>query len=165
MRMTNMPWLTVFVLWGGMTAAQEPPFDIGLTVACLAEADPYGNAVLDCVGRAADACMAAPEGGSTVGMGYRFEQEWQWWDWQLTDAYSELIKKQKRIDDVLAGIDSNLPSLVASLKEMQRAWIPFRDATCDYEGALWGGGLATARCTMTETARQELELRAALWQK
>ena len=45
---------------------------------------------------------------------------------------------------------------------MQRAWIEYRDATCAYEAAQWGGGTgagpAFAGCLMRLTAEQALYL-------
>ena len=45
---------------------------------------------------------------------------------------------------------------------MQRAWIGWRDATCDYERAQWGGGTgggpATVACLMRLTGEQALYL-------
>ncbi|MFT5363966.1 MAG: hypothetical protein ACI9VX_001592 [Dinoroseobacter sp.] len=45
---------------------------------------------------------------------------------------------------------------------MQRAWIEYRDATCSYEAAQWGGGTgagpAFAGCLTRLTAEQALYL-------
>jgi uncharacterized protein YecT (DUF1311 family) len=49
---------------------------------------------------------------------------------------------------------------------MQRAWIGYRDAACDYERAQWGGGSgggpATAGCLMRLTGEQALALEGRL---
>jgi uncharacterized protein YecT (DUF1311 family) len=58
------------------------------------------------------------------------------------------------------------PPSEPALREMQRAWIPFRDARCGFEMSLWGGGTgggpAYAECLMIVTAEQALYLETAL---
>ena len=53
-------------------------------------------------------------------------------------------------------------SVAEALRAMQRAWIVYRDAACDYERAQWaggtGGGPATAACLMQQTGVRTLEL-------
>ena len=48
---------------------------------------------------------------------------------------------------------------------MQRAWIAFRDARCNWEAALWQGGTgagpAQLSCLMVETGRQTMALQNA----
>jgi uncharacterized protein YecT (DUF1311 family) len=59
--------------------------------------------------------------------------------------------------------------MAPALQEMQRAWIAFRDTTCQYEVTQWGGGTgsgpAFADCRMRTTARQALTLEDRLAQK
>jgi uncharacterized protein YecT (DUF1311 family) len=49
-----------------------------------------------------------------------------------------------------------VPPVAEALRDMQRAWIAYRDASCDYERAQWGGGTgggpATAGCLMRTRA-------------
>ena len=58
------------------------------------------------------------------------------------------------------GLD--VPPVAEALRAMQRAWIAYRDASCDYERAQWaggtGGGPATAACLMRHTGVKALEL-------
>ena len=58
--------------------------------------------------------------------------------------------------------DPERNTAAVALRAMQRAWIGFRDATCDYERSLWGGGTgggpATAACLMRMTGEQTLYL-------
>lgn len=156
------------VMLAGAAGAQELSFDPGPTVACLAQADLYTTGALDCIGKAADACMATPDGQTTVGMGYCLGAEWEWWDARLNVAYGELMRQHKATDAEMAGLGASVPSLADALRAMQRAWLPFRDAACDYERANWGGGTgggpATAGCLMVQTGRQALALEARLGQ-
>lgn len=154
----------VLAMLAGAAGAQEIAFDPGPTVACLAQAD-FGEGEA-CIGRAAEACMASPDGGTTVGMGFCLSAEWDWWDARLNATYGQLMAQHKAADAEMAAIGATVPSLADSLKAMQRAWIPFRDAACDYERANWGGGTgggpATAGCLMVQTGRQALSLEARL---
>lgn len=156
------------VMLAGAAGAQEMTFDPGPTVACLAQADLYTTGALDCIGKAADACMATPDGQTTVGMGYCLSAEWEWWDARLNATYKQLMERHKAADAEMAGLEATVPSLAESLRAMQRAWLPFRDAACDYERANWGGGTgggpATAGCLMVQTGRQALALEARLGQ-
>jgi uncharacterized protein YecT (DUF1311 family) len=152
--------------WSGMAGAQDLSFDPAATVDCLDQADWTEGPPYDCVGQAADQCMSTSDGSSTVGMGYCLDAEWQWWDARLNRVYGDLMAQSKATDAAVAGTEANLPSLAENLKAMQRAWIPFRDAACNYEMAQWGGGTgqgpALVGCLMMETGRQTLSMEARL---
>ena len=154
------------MVWGGMAGAQELAFDPGATEDCLDQADWTEAPPYSCIGEAADQCMSTSDGSSTVGMGYCLDAEWQWWDARLNRVYGELMQQNKAMDAANAETEANLPSLAENLKAMQRAWIPFRDAACDYEMAQWGGGTgggpALVGCLMMETGRQTLSMEARL---
>ncbi len=155
------------VLLAGPGLAQDlPEFSPAATEACLVGAAdlPMMEA---CVGASANACMESNSMGyTTVGMGYCFDQERAFWDGRLNAAYGQVMAKDKALDAEMASLDSAAPSLAEALRAMQRAWIPFRDASCDYERAQWGGGTgggpATLSCLMYETARQALVLEIRL---
>lgn len=165
--MKNFLMLTFAVLsfsWA-QVQAQELNFDIGYTTDCLATAaDPAEKR--QCIGKAAEACMInTPGGDSTYGMGGCLSKEGDWWDGRLNDAYKALMRQEK-IHDRDNGAGSNgIQSAADSLKAAQRAWIPFRDATCQYEYAQWGGGTgggpASAACFMRMTGEQALYLEGA----
>lgn len=112
--------------------------------------------------------MASPDGGTTVGMGFCLGAEWEWWDARLNATYKQLMEQHKAADAEMAAAGATVPSLADALRAMQRAWLPFRDAACDYERANWGGGTgagpATAGCLMVQTGRQALSLEARLGQ-
>lgn len=152
--------------WPGMSAAQDLAFDPGPTVDCLDQADWTEGPPYDCVGEAADLCMSTSDGSSTVGMGFCLDAEWQWWDARLNRVYGDLMAQSKATDAANAEAGASVPSLAENLKAMQRAWIPFRDAACNYEMAQWGGGTgqgpALVGCLMIETGRQTLSMEARL---
>lgn len=148
------------ILAAGGAQAQDIAFSIAGTQACIAEGyDPQS-----CAGTSANDCMESPGGYSTVGMGYCLEQEWLYWDERLNTAYTALRADLADMDREMQEYGSNAPSQADALREMQRAWIPFRDATCDFERSQWGGGTgggpATIACLLQMTARQTLYLEA-----
>lgn len=163
-----MRWAAALVMLAGAAGAGDLAFDPGATLSCLAQSDLNRSGAFDCIGRSASACMATPDGGTTVGMGYCLNAEWQWWDARLNAVYSQLMNGHRAADAEMARLGIAAPSLADSLQAMQRAWIPFRDAACDYERATWGngtgGGPATAGCLMVQTGRQALALESRLGQ-
>jgi uncharacterized protein YecT (DUF1311 family) len=153
----------VAALWVAQPAqAQELIYSDDATWNCLATTS--GRlARMGCVGLSADACMqATPSGETTVGMGGCLDRELRYWDQVLNSTYGQYQERASALDAENATISDNLPKLSVPLREMQRAWIPFRDATCDYERAQWGGGSgggpATLRCHMRVTGEQALAL-------
>lgn len=107
----------------------------------------------DCAGEAARACMEGEGGQTTLGMNQCLLAERDLWDARLNDAYR-------------SGMDRITPVRADALREMQRKWIGFRDAACDYEAARYDGGslAGTVRlqCQMELTAEQALRLEASL---
>jgi uncharacterized protein YecT (DUF1311 family) len=138
--------------------AQDPPFSPEATETCLARAPERAG----CIGFAADDCMRAPDGQTTVGMSYCYEREYAYWDARLNAAYAALADLEEAADAEMREIGAAAPSTAEALRAMQRAWIPYRDAACDYERSEWGGGTgggpATAACLMRLTGEQALAL-------
>jgi len=137
--------------------AQDIVLDISETQQCLevVNSDP-GADFRQCIGIAANTCMDTNDGGySTYGMGACLSQELDWWDGQLNYAYQELMAASRQAD----GLNGDYaPSQAEALRDMQRAWITYRDAKCDFERTQWGGGTggspAALSCLMYETATQ-----------
>ncbi|THD82818.1 DUF1311 domain-containing protein [Aliigemmobacter aestuarii] len=152
-----------------MAAAQdaEPVFSPALTEDCLAESLAAGFDPAECIGRAAEACMNGSDiGGSTVGMNLCIGAELGWWDTRLNAAYRVLMAQNEATDAEMAELGTSAPKMAPALRDMQRAWIAFRDAACAYEVTWWGGGTgggpAWNGCMMDLTARQTLRLEAGM---
>ena len=149
------------LLLSGSAAAQDLVFHDEAVAACLADAT--GGNRRDCIGVAADACMTdTPGGDSTVGMGGCLSREYEVWDRMLNAAYRDLLNLYDSSDAEAEAGGWNAPAQVPALKAMQRAWITYRDARCDFERAKWGGGTgqgpATSQCLMQLTAEQTFVL-------
>jgi len=128
--------------------AQDLIFSDIHTEACLQEAVGPGERH-DCIGASANQCMMQTPGGeSTVGMGGCLARERAYWDDLLNETYQQLRAQHAQGDAVLTD----------NLRTMQRAWLTYRDARCDYEYVQWGGGTgggpAILACLMQTTAEQ-----------
>ena len=143
-------------------AQEEMVFSPAVTEACLFDmaegADPA-----TCVGASANACMDSFPGGSTTpGMAGCFFEESKYWDGRLNASYKKVKAKAEAIDTEMQEIGSSAASQADALRDMQRAWITFRDKTCEYEYSLWGGGTgggpAINACHMHMNAKQALYL-------
>lgn len=157
----TLAWMTMPAI-----AQYQPQFSAAPTLSCLAGATEL-PAMEACIGMAATLCMNSHQAGyTTVGMGYCLDQELSFWDDRLNAAYGQVMARDKAVDAEMKDLGSAAPSLAEALRAMQRAWIPFRDASCDYERAQWGGGTgggpATLSCLMYATGRQALALELRL---
>lgn len=136
-------------------------FDPAPLAACVA-----ANRGMDCAWLAANACIAAtPGGNSTAGMGGCARAELDWWDADLNATYRSLRDGERATDSDWTDPPGMAPrpSGAQALREVQRAWIAWRDATCAYEELQWwggtGAGLAGTSCRLQLTAEQALTLR------
>lgn len=152
----------VFAVAAGTAQGQEFEFSTHAVESCIAAKT--GAMQADrCIGESASACMVTNDGGmTTVGMGYCLEKEWLYWDARLNAAYQRAMAEARRSDAELEELDVSAPKQAPALRQMQLAWIAFRDAKCDHAGALWGGGTgggpATLSCLMVTTGEQALYL-------
>ncbi|MCG6903206.1 MAG: DUF1311 domain-containing protein [Rhodobacter sp.] len=162
--MTRQPkWalLAAALVLGTPAGAQELVFNLYHTQSCL-DAAPDPAAQRACIGASANACMSATGmGGTTIGMSGCIDRELGYWDGRLNDSYQRL-RARERSEDAGYGGAAGYVSQADALRDMQRAWIAFRDATCAYERAQWGGGTgggpATVGCLMRMTGEQTLYL-------
>ncbi|QYX55640.1 DUF1311 domain-containing protein [Roseovarius sp. SCSIO 43702] len=149
----------LLVVASGPAVAQQVTIAPGLITQCLY--DKPVERYPECIGIAAEQCMKA-RGYATAVMGGCAHAEYEYWDQRLNVAYKAARAKAKRMDT--ANEELVRGSLVTALRDMQRAWIAYRDATCDFERLQWGGGTgggpATASCLMRETAEQFFDLDA-----
>lgn len=111
-----------------------------------------------CVGLASDACMDMPGGYTTVGMSECVNSEYQFWDRRLNQTYQTVLSDAEKMDQEMADLGSAAEKQVPYLREMQRNWIAYRDAACQFERSRWGGGTgggpASANCMLRLTADQ-----------
>jgi uncharacterized protein YecT (DUF1311 family) len=152
----------VLTLLASPAVAQDLKYSDASTQSCLEEAESYG-AKIDCAGASAGQCMDdTPGGHSTVGMGGCLDRELAYWDGLLNSHYNAAMTQAKNLDADRPASMKDLPGAATALRDMQRAWIPFRDKACGYEASLWAGGTgqgpATLSCLMQQTAKQALTL-------
>lgn len=149
------------------TAQADLPFSPAETEACLLNAQGALREV--CIGLSAAACINTPDGYTTVGMSTCLGKEAEYWDGRLNTVYQALVETDSRVDAEMAELGSSAEPMEPALREMQRAWIAFRDAACFYEYTQWGGGTgsgpASNDCVMRMTARQALALEDRLAEK
>ena len=97
----------------------------------------------------AQPCQNTPVGQSNVGMADCFRLEAKIWDDLLNDNYKSLRD----------GLDA---SQAGKLRDMQRAWIASRDATCGFYDVKIQGSMAipmSAACLARESMRRAVLLK------
>ncbi len=147
------------------THAQELVFSMRATDDCIGDVRPGAEAA--CVGRSAEQCMIDSEGGgSNLGASACYGKELEAWDARLNDWYAEALREAREADADMEGMSFTPPSQEEALRQMQRAWITFRDAKCEHVASLYQGGTgagpASAECQMYETGAQAIYLRRLL---
>jgi uncharacterized protein YecT (DUF1311 family) len=148
-----------FLSFGTAGLAQELVYSDALISNCLADSGEEYEATV-CIGISSGNCMEQTQGGySTVGMGFCLDAELSFWDGVLNAQY-KLARTRAREADAANGTPK---ALEQALQDMQRAWIGFRDATCDFERGQWGGGTgagpAGLSCLMNMTGAQAIYLK------
>jgi uncharacterized protein YecT (DUF1311 family) len=122
--------------------------EVKLAGDCAAKHPDDGKGEEECAFRlVADPCIA--KDGSNLGTADCYRIETVIWNAILNDNYKALMEA---IDD--KGDQDKL-------KEMQRAWIAYRDTTCDFYWYKIHGSMSvpmTAACQLRETARRALLL-------
>ena len=150
--------LGVLLVAGSGAVAQDIPYDPADVETCLQTsiADPY-----QCIGVGAEACYAR-SGGSNVEYGFCNGAERDDWDARLNTVYQALLVAQAETTAELREYRPDAPDQVEMMRDMQRAWIAYRDAACEWEYVQWGGGTgggpAHALCMGRLTAQQTLHL-------
>lgn len=151
----------VLVLFPSIAQADDDPLTYAdtATATCVANSETRAEKT-ECIGRSSNACQTDTPGGyATVVISGCLSRELDWWDARLNAAYRAARVRTREYD---MGAAPNAPSLAQTLRDMQRAWIPYRDATCAYEAAQWSGGTgagpAYVACLMQLTGEQTLYL-------
>ncbi|WP_180898531.1 lysozyme inhibitor LprI family protein [Martelella soudanensis] len=132
---------------------------------CLAAAE-TPEAMRACVGLAAAQCVDASDYGSTtIGMMECAEKETAFWDGRLNETYKAMMARAKKADAMNEGDPRIVEKIADSLRDMQRAWIPYRDATCTFAYSTGMGGTIaqtiTSNCQLDMTAEQYIYLEGA----
>lgn len=146
--------------------AQDLVFSMQSTDSCLADRDGTYD-LASCIGASARVCMEDTVGGqSTIGMSGCSDAELGNWDARLNKTYKQLMSTEKAADTEMTDSGFAAPKQAPALRDMQRAWITYRDTRCAYEAAQWGGGTgagpAFVGCLMQLTGEQALFLRQML---
>lgn len=137
------------------------PEDARLLQACInavTATDEGATKKRNCIGVASVPCeTATPDGQTTVGMMTCTLREAAWWDEQLNRTYTAL--KEALQSDAFD-----------TLRDAQKAWIAYRDASCAFEYKYWEGGtirvLFHSSCVLQRTAERAIELGEILdWTK
>lgn len=153
---------------------------VGLMVAQPAQADRFAidphlidrclgindHTPMACVGRQSDACIERNGGGPNMVVSVCQEAEAEVWDGFLNNVYAELLNLVRAEQDMDVGYTPD--QLSDAVRDMQRAWIVYRDATCRVDlarAAPFGSaaGPAINGCLMRETARQYFQLNDIGW--
>lgn len=133
--------------------AQEPEYDDAFTATCLQDAG-LAQEKVACIGASSLACLR--DGGGSYVERYCFDRELAFWDDRLNAVYQAQMAAARADDPLLAD----------RLRDLQRAWIGYRDARCDAVFAAWGEGTgqipALLECLMRTTAAQTLFLEDGL---
>ena len=144
-------FLMFIALISGPAYAQELRFteqDDQLMQACMADAI-NSEARRACVKTAAAACFEEPDGYTTYGTTNCYLREETWWDDQLNKSYGDLRKRLS-------------PELFEALKQAQIAWLPYRDAKCDFAYKIYEGGpirhILFSNCKLHTTASRANDL-------
>ncbi len=142
-------------------AAQSIPVDAHRIDRCLGVMDHP----MSCVGVAADECIAENGNGPNVIVAACHFGESDFWDAALNDVYADVLAlaADRETDDL--GYTPG--ALTNALRDMQRKWIDFRDATCAHAVELAkpfgsAAGAAEAECVSYQTAQQYFALRG-IW--
>lgn len=116
-----------------------------------------------CIGTTLDGCMQPLGGWSTPAHQACVGAEYEWWDGYLNAVYRDAVARSRGVDARSSTEGTpNRPSDEEALRGMQRAWIGYRDAACNYTQLQWWGGTgasgAFGECLTRLTAEQALTL-------
>jgi uncharacterized protein YecT (DUF1311 family) len=141
----------VVLLWSAPHAVAANAKDTAAIGACAKKyAEDVDEAERRCVFKlVADPCTKKPSGQTTLGTAECYRAEQEIWDALLNENFRALR------DDLDEGQKTKL-------RDMQRAWIAYRDTTCAFYHDKIQGTMATgmaAACVARETARRALLLK------
>lgn len=140
-------------LWASSALAQDlPPLrsaDQAAMEKCLRSAVERDVAADQCIGTIDRPCTETPDGGTTYGLMECAARELTYWDRLLNQSYQ-----------TLRGTES--PERAKALRDLQRQWLKWRDASCGWAADAYEGGtlagVVTNNCFMLTTARRAIDL-------
>ena len=141
------PVLAAIELASPALAQEALPGDAAGLAACMA-APGEDTARASCAEKLTDACLASPEGMTSDGMTACLAAEAAAWNKLMSDRYDALLVQAEAFDRELDADSPYAPSAPA-LRQMQLAWIEYRDASCAYAATPYAGG------NMAEIAHEE----------
>jgi uncharacterized protein YecT (DUF1311 family) len=141
----------VALLWSAPQGVAANAKDTAAIRACAAKyAENVDEAERRCIfALVADPCTEKPAGQTTLGTAECYRAEQEIWDALLNENFRALRD----------GLDDGQKT---KLRDMQRAWIAYRDTTCAFYHDKIQGTMATgmaAACVARETARRALLLK------
>lgn len=139
----------LFLSTGAFAAEPPLPEDVALAKACIARQEAKQEHARACIDAVSGPCLAKEENHSTAGMHGCIARAIAVWDGMLNDYYSK----------ARALMDENGRN---GLRDVQRAWIAYRDKLCEFarmpaEGGTLAGVLQGG-CVEAETASRALAL-------
>ncbi len=139
-------WCAVLTFGVARAEQEVDPEAIAAIRDCLAEFAEAGEPGFHCIEIVSKPCLAAQGGDTTFGMVMCLDRSIAAWDALLNAAYKAAREKiGKPLDD--------------RLRDVQRAWIVFRDERCGLEEAFYEGG-TLARVVYLACYEQETAIRA-----
>ncbi len=142
----------IFLATSAQADSDKAPADVvakmnDMLAACWAGEACEGSEALNYCGEAINA------GGAPLEWVKCQNAEFDWWDAKLNEVYKERMATQKSYD-----ADRGDPYHEDLLRDMQRAWIPFRDAACGFAARGQPGGSGAVNdgvdCMIRETVEQ-----------
>lgn len=163
----NVLMLLLSVGWAGAGLAQTPsPLASAAepTATCVVAAKTGADRAA-CVGRAADACLAAVKGATEVDAAVCLNTEAEWWAAQMEPAYAAAQERAVKLDRIFAkAIKQGAPRMTDDLALMQTAWKDWSEKRCILEAMRSRGKLdrtvKASTCMLRVTADQVLLLQA-----
>ena len=149
--------MAVLLAWPPAARAASPDAKATETIEdCVKTAAPAGKAMSNaerCIGIVSNPCLDGPRTKSTADMNACIDRERAVWDDILNETFRRLREKLDEAQRV-------------KLRDMQRAWLASRDATCAFYWDFYQGTMASpmaASCVNRETARRALFLLGFLY--
>ena len=151
-------FIALFIALAASAAAQDFSIDAHSIDRCLGrhELNP-----MFCVGLQADVCTERNAGGPDMVITACRSAETEFWDGVLNRTYARVLEHAKAHEAGDMGYEPG--QLTTAVREMQLAWINYREATCLHtaERAMpfgSGAGPAISSCVLRETVRQVFQL-------